>query len=184
MSKVVTSIALVFASLHLSIPAASAVTESGVPIHMAPRSAPASKPTTARSVRATRVTTIRAASIVPGPWRKFAVCVLDRESGGTLSRQSSGSGARNPSSSAQGRWQFLDRLWRDSLATQVAARLREHGMPRAEAALLRGWLQDRDIASWPGALQDVGFIEVIERGGWRHWALHGSLCGHFLPAGG
>ena len=55
---------------------------------------------------------IAAAASVPNPWIKFSKCVLDRESGGTLTRKNSGEGAKNPRSSASGRWQFLDTHWR------------------------------------------------------------------------
>jgi hypothetical protein len=117
-----------------------------------------------------------AASRVPDHWRPFAACVLKRESGGNLVNTLSGSGARNPASSAQGRWQFLDRLWRESLAGQVASRLRQHGMPVGVSYRSRNWMRQHQIADWPGVLQDVGFVEVLARGGSSHWRLRGSRC--------
>jgi hypothetical protein len=109
------------------------------------------------------------AATFPRSIRRWAGCVLDRESGGTLDRRTSGQGARNPVSSASGRWQFLDNSWRRGLSFMVRDRLVEHGMPRARAREVRLWLERRHISEWPGILQDIGFLEVVERGGRHHW---------------
>jgi hypothetical protein len=113
---------------------------------------------------------IEQAAKVPPRWRQFARCVAHRESHGNAR-------ARNPHSSAQGRWQFLDTQWRQGLAHMVADRLHSHGMSLATARDIRHRLQRSEIATWPGALQDVGFAAVISTpGGSRHWALANSRC--------
>lgn len=99
----------------------------------------------------------------------FASCVIDRESGGTLNDRTSGMGARNPSSSASGRWQFLNNDWNHGLPYMVRDRLVRHGMSKAQAREVRIYLQKRPIYRWPGWYQDIGFLEVIERGGRHHW---------------
>lgn len=137
--------------------------------------------TVQRPSRGTHASAVQNASRMPSNIRPFAACVLDRESGGTLDRPQSGAGARNPHSSAAGRWQFLDRLWRPSLAGQVVARLRDFGLPRQQANRTREWLEHHNIATWPGVLQDIGFIEVVSRGGAHHWSLPGSSCQRLMP---
>lgn len=114
---------------------------------------------------------LRAASEFPRSLRPWAACVLDRESGGTLDDRTSGMGARNPSpnSSAAGRWQFLDNQWRRGLSFMVRDRLIAHGMPRPMAGDIREHLSRLPINEWPGIYQDVGFLEVVERGGRHHW---------------
>lgn len=159
------------AALHLSTP--DQKTPPPAPLHTAAADRAWS---VQRPSRGAHASAVRSASRVPDRWRSFAQCVLSRESGASLDRPQSGAGARNPSSSAAGRWQFLDTLWRDSLAGQVAARLRDHGLPKPRAAETRRWLERHHIASWPGVLQDVGFVEVLERGGSYHWRLAGSKC--------
>lgn len=115
------------------------------------------------------VSAVREASTFPRSMVAWAKCVAQRESHGNPK-------ARNPYSSAQGRYQFLDRLWRESLAGQVAARLRDHGLPKPQAAKVRSYLAGREIATWPAVYQDIGFIEVNTRGGSYHWRLAGSRC--------
>jgi len=110
-----------------------------------------------------------AATILPARWVPFARCVSARESHNSYT-------ARNPHSSAQGRWQFLDRLWRSPLAYMVAARLKDHGMPAPMARTIRITLQRTEIAAWPPRYQDIGFAAVITSGGAHHWALAGSIC--------
>lgn len=110
-----------------------------------------------------------AATILPPRWLPFARCVSARESGGSYS-------SRNPHSSAQGRWQFLDNAWRSPLAYMVAARLKHYGMPHAMARTIRIRLQHSEIATWPPRYQDIGFAAVITAGGAHHWALPGSPC--------
>lgn len=115
------------------------------------------------------VSAVREAATFPRSMRAWADCVAERESHHNPK-------ARNPASSAQGKFQFLDRLWRTSLAGQVAARLRDHGLPRSAAADVRQYLQRTEIARWPAVYQDIGFIEVNLRGGSYHWRLAGSRC--------
>lgn len=125
------------------------------------------------------VSVVREASRVPASMRAFAACVLRRESGATLDRPQSGAGARNPSSSASGRWQFLQSSWGRSLPYMVADQLVDHGLPRAEARKVRAYLQSLPIHRWPGLYQDMGFIEVVQRGGWAHW--RGASCNGLVP---
>lgn len=112
---------------------------------------------------------IATAARVPGRWQAFARCVSHRESHGNYR-------ARNPYSSAQGRWQFLDRQWRSPLAYMVAERLKAKGITGAKAKAIRLHLQRVEIARWPGRLQDVGFVSVVTSGGAHHWRLSGSVC--------
>lgn len=126
------------------------------------------EPRPSRSVAAAR-----AAAVIPASMARFAECVSERESGGSYT-------ARNASgSSAQGRWQFLDRQWRHGLSFMVRDRLVRFGMPRPEARKIREWLAAHEIAAWPGPYQDAGFVEVMSRGGAHHWALAGSSCERF-----
>ena len=122
-----------------------------------------------RPSRGAHASAVRKAATVPRSIRGWASCVLDRESGGDLERTQSGAGARNPVSSASGRWQFLDTSWRRGLSFMVRDRLVQFGMPKAQAREARIWLGNHHISDWPGVLQDVGFNEVVERGGRFHW---------------
>ena len=115
------------------------------------------------------VSAVRDASAVPANLRAFHDCVVARESGGSPS-------ARNPRSSAQGLYQFLDRSWRPGLAYMVADRLRANGATRQQGRAVRSWLAGREIATWPATYQTVGFVEVVTRGGSYHWRLAGSRC--------
>jgi len=118
---------------------------------------------------------VRAASIVPPRWRAFATCVLRRESGATLDRPQSGAGARNPSSSAQGRWQMLDASgWRRGGAHMVRDRLIRFGATRQQATAVFTYLAATPIYRWHGIWQDAAAIESLERGGWRAWS--GARC--------
>ena len=128
-----------------------------------------------RSARSTVLVVQRAAK-VPPHLRVWASCVLARESGGTLERIQSGVGARNPNSSASGRWQMLDGSgWREGGAWMVRDRLIRFGLPRNQAREVRKWLASHPIYTWHGYFQDIAFVESISRGGWRHWA--GHTCG-------
>jgi len=119
------------------------------------------------------------AADLPTSQEPFAACVARRESGGRPD-------ARNRSSSAQGKWQFLDNHWRHGLAHMTAWRLRDFGMTRTQARALRAWLRARPIAEWPEKYQDVAFAAVLNaRGpwsGWRHWNLPGSTCNTLVQA--
>lgn len=129
-----------------------------------------------RPSRGVHASVVRDAATIPRSLRPWAACVLDRESGGSLDDRSSGVGARNPSSSASGRWQFLDRSWRDGLAYMVRDRLVDHGLPHRQAREVRVWLQQRPISEWPGWYQDIGFLEVVQRGGRHHWSGGSHSC--------
>lgn len=115
---------------------------------------------------------VQRAATFPPSLVRFAACVLDRESGGTLDRRQSGAGARYPDasvSSASGRWQFINNDWQHSLPWHVRDRLIQFGMSKAQANEVRGYLDKRPIWKWDGWLQDIGFIETMERGGRHHW---------------
>lgn len=121
------------------------------------------------------------AARVPKKWRPFAACVLDRESGGTLDRVQSGSGAQNPRSSASGRWQFLNTSWNEPLGYMIADRLKDRGVPKSVAKDIRIELQAKPIHKWHGLWQDVAFVSVVtEPGGWRHWN-GGGACNSRRP---
>ena len=119
---------------------------------------------------------VQKAAEFPRSIRGFASCVLDRESGGSLSDRTSGMGARNPSSSASGRWQFLNNNWQHSLPWMVKDRLIRFGMPKDQASQVRTYLDSREIATWHGYWQDIGFIEVMARGGRHHWSGGSHSC--------
>lgn len=116
------------------------------------------------------------AATVPRSLRPWAACVLNRESGGTLNDRTSGQGARNPVSSASGRWQFLDTSWRSGLSFMVRDRLIRFGMPKAQAREVRLYLGARPISEWHGLWQDIGFLEVMARGGKHHWSGGSHSC--------
>lgn len=137
-----------------------------------------------REMSATRpsrsVSAVRDASAVPSRWEAFASCVLNRESGATLKRRQSGVGARNLSSSAQGRWQMLDASgWRSGGAWNVQKRLVRFGASRSQAADVRQYLAARPIYTWNGIWQDVAAFETLESGGWRAWS--GHTCDRLVP---
>ena len=123
---------------------------------------------------------IVAAAFIPEKWRPFSKCVLDRESGGRLTEKNSGEGAKNPRSSASGRWQFLDSQWRSGLASMVASRLRDEGVPAKHTKGLRAHLESRPINKWDGWFQDIGHRAVLAAGGWRHWS-GGNGCNSLVP---
>lgn len=140
-----------------------------------PRSVELHRPTSGAHVRA-----VREAATPPPRWVRFARCVLDRESGANLKNRNSGEGAKNPRSSASGRWQFLDSQWRHGGSFMVRDRLVKFGMPKQEAKRVRQHLGDTPIRKWDGWWQDALFNEVVERGGWRHWS-GGKGCNALVP---
>lgn len=131
--------------------------------------------------RSVHATVVERARRIPDRLRPWAECVIRRETGGKLSNPRSREDARNPASSAQGRWQFLDISWRQNGGIHfiVSKRLRQFGLPRAAAKPLRGYLSDTPIASWPGEYQDVAFVGVVLSGGWHHWT--GAHCDRLAP---
>jgi len=128
----------------------------------------------AQPTRGTHARVVIEAATPPPKLRRWASCVLDRESGGDFSRRQSGAGARN-SSGAAGRWQFMP-AWRTGLPYMIRDRLVQFGMPKEQARQARIYLSNlHHIHKYPGVLQDVGMLEVVERGGASHWA--GHTCG-------
>jgi hypothetical protein len=126
---------------------------------------------------------VDAAATFPRGWQRFASCVLRRETGGVLGNRASREDARSSLSSSAGRWQFLA-AWQSGGAHMVRKRLVAHGMPKADAKRVRGYLSKRPIYEWPGVYQDVLFIEAVRQpGGWRHWYKAGSPCNVMVPAG-
>ena len=113
------------------------------------------------------------AARIPDNIRPWAKCVAKRESGASLKNRQSREDAQNRSSSAQGRWQFLDNSWRRGLSFHVRDRLIKFGMPKADAKKTQQHLASRPIKEWDGWLQDVGFVETVKRGGAFHWNGHG-----------
>jgi hypothetical protein len=113
---------------------------------------------------------IRRSAVIPQRLRPWASCVSERESGGSYS-------ARNPASSAQGRWQLLDTAWRVNGGIEhiVARRLAAHGVPRPTVRAIRQHLDATPIYRWPAPYQDAAFVQIVQEGGARHWA--GPGCG-------
>lgn len=124
------------------------------------------------------VSAVREAAQVPPALRAFAACVVDRESGGTLDRPQSGSGALNGGGSgAAGRWQFMP-SWRHGLPYMIRDRLIQFGASKKQARAVRVYLSNvHYIHKYPGIYQDIGFLEVVERGGAHHW--NGHTCGRY-----
>jgi outer membrane biosynthesis protein TonB len=87
-------------------------------------------------------------------WENVRKCIVKRESNGQY-------GARNPSSSAQGAYQFLDNLWRKVLAQK----------------LNKPALAGVPIASWSRIDQDRSFWIVFANGaGKSHWNYPAKQC--------
>ena len=121
--------------------------------------------------------TVRASEI-PARWQPFASCVSQRESNGNYR-------ARNRSSSASGRWQFLDTAWRVNGGIEwiVLRQMKRAGATwKARQATYR-MLSRTPIHRWPSWAQDAAFVGVVtERPtGWRHWSLPGSRCQGLVP---
>lgn len=129
-----------------------------------------------RPTRGSLAAVVTRAATPPPSVYSWAVCVLDRESGGTFDRRQSGAGALNTGGSgAAGRWQFMP-SWRHGLPYMVKDRLIQFGMPHKQARYVRQYLSELHyIHRWPGIYQDIGMLEVVERGGSFHW--DGHTCG-------
>lgn len=123
-----------------------------------------------------------AAADLPAAQMEFRECVAQRESHGNYLAVN-----RTEPSSAQGRYQFLDRKWRFGLAHMVADALRDAGMPWNKAVKVRTSLRKAEIRKWDPILQDVAFAATLNaRGpwsGWTHWHINGSRCNSLVPAG-
>ena len=118
-----------------------------------------------------RMAVINMAAVSPLP--KYTKCVARRESHGNPK-------ARNKTSSAAGRYQFLDNAWRDGLSFMVRDRLVKFGTPKKIAEKTRKALVAVNIAKWPAVYQDIGHAAVLDAGGARHWYLKGSVCNKYM----
>ena len=116
---------------------------------------------------------VATAGRVPAAWEPFRACVVARESHGDPA-------AENRASSAQGKYQFLDRQWRHGAAWNVYHRLRDAGMPRSQARRILARLHSTPIKRWREEYQDAAFafVILIPRG-WRHWS--GDRCNTLVP---
>ena len=127
------------------------------------------------------------ARTIPAPWHAFTECISARESGwGRTPDPMKSYRAANPSSSAQGRYQFLDRSgWREGGSWNVFKRLIRHGYDRDTAKRVRARLAATPIRDWKPVYQDIAYAEALLSGdgyGWRHWHLAGSPCNRLVPA--
>lgn len=115
---------------------------------------------------------ITAAADTPAGWEPFQRCVAERESHGNYQ-------AQNPTSTAQGKYQFLDASWREGGAWNVWKSLIAHGASKREANRIRKVLSHAPIKTWRPYYQEILFNYVVtsnEGSGWRHWYLNGSPC--------
>lgn len=136
-------------------------------------------------IRAANIVAARQAREVPAEWREFTLCISKRESGyGRHPDKSKAYKARNPKSSASGRYQFLDTSWRDGASWNVFKRLVSFGYDRATAKWVRQRLAETPISQWRPVYQDIAYAETLLSGegqGWRHWHLAGSPCNRLVP---
>lgn len=129
-------------------------------------------PTDATMAQVQNARAVAAASDIPDKWEPFQECVAKRESHSNYR-------SFNRSSSAMGKYQFLDNSWRHGGAWNVWKSLIRHGATRAEAKRVRLALMEAPIRKWRGVYQEILFAYVItsrEGMGWRHWFLAGSPC--------
>lgn len=111
-------------------------------------------------------------SLYRGEWHnpryeRFRLCVLRQESHGNYH-------AANPSSSARGAYQFLDRSWRQGLVWMMLAESRKTG--DGLAPHMRK-LRDKPINQWSRYWQDRAFWTAFRHGeGAKHWYLAGGSC--------
>lgn len=113
-----------------------------------------------------------AAASTPDQLREYAACVEHRESRGNPR-------ALNATGHA-GLFQFAQ-AWRHGLPYMVRDRLVQFGMNPRAAKVIRQRLQHMPIQHWPAIYQRVGFLEVLERGGYEHWWIGGSRCNGLAP---
>ena len=82
--------------------------------------------------------------------------------------------AANPTSSARGAYQFLDRSWRESLVHMMRPEIKR------DYPLRRGTLEsltEKSIHKWPAFYQDMAFYTVVvKHDGIKHWAPVPSAC--------
>lgn len=119
---------------------------------------------------------ISQAAEIPKEIKEYAECVSYRESHHNYK-------VRNPKSSAQGRWQFLDNKWRinGGIEHVVSRRLNEFGLPKPTLRAIREHLANTEIAKWEPHFQDIAFNQVIAEGGANHWFIPGSRCNALEP---
>ena len=93
-------------------------------------------------------------------WADIRACIMKRESNFRYK-------AANPTSSARGAYQFLDRSWRDGLVWMMIAESKKTGDGLiGEAKKLR----KKPIHKWSRYWQDRGFYTALRNGkGLHHW---------------
>ncbi len=93
-------------------------------------------------------------------WADIRACIMKRESNFRYK-------AANPTSSARGAYQFLDRYWRDGLVWMMIAESKKTGDGLiGEAKKLR----KKPIHKWSRYWQDRGFYTALRNGkGLHHW---------------
>ncbi len=141
-------------------------------------------PEQAQPARLANIAAARQAREIPQEWEAFTLCISNRESGYGNDHPSKSYRAKNPASSASGRYQFLDASWREGGAWNVWKRLMRTGYDRAKATYVRKKLQATPIREWKPVWQDILYAEVLLSGegkGWRHWHLAGSPCNGKVP---
>jgi hypothetical protein len=136
------------------------------------------------AVRVVNISAARQARQIPKEWEAFTLCISERESGYGNDHPSKSYRAKNPASSASGRYQFLDTSWRQGGAWNVWKRLIRNGYDRATAKYVRMKLMATPMREWRPVYQDILYAEVILSGegkGWRHWYLAESECNSKVP---
>lgn len=136
------------------------------------------------TARIANIVAARTARNIPAEWEPFTRCISERESGYGNDDPMKSYRAKNPASSASGRYQFLDSSWRHGGAWNVWKRLIRNGFDDGKAAFVRKKLQATPIREWKPVWQDVLYAEVLlseEGKGWRHWHLAGSPCNRLVP---
>ncbi len=159
-AKSVTPRAVVLNTAEPSTKVASRVTEHRAS-RSKPRIAPSAKPKKVER-KVTKPVTVQkktyasngAGSSYSPRWESVRKCIVHRESRGNYA-------ARNPYSSAQGAYQFLDNLWRVPLSEK----------------LNKPHLRTIPIYKWSKSDQDRAFWLVWDNGrGKSHWSLPGHQC--------
>jgi hypothetical protein len=93
-------------------------------------------------------------------WAPIRKCIMDRESNHNYR-------ARNPSSSAQGAYQFLDSQWRVSLTHMMMP----EALSMSERQAIKN-LRKQPIAKWSRYWQDRAFYTAWRHGeGAHHWRI-------------